>query len=110
VRSENAVNIEEDSKSSAETSTNDIPSHKYNDAYLGQRYLSNESENIDTNSLTFKPQVLVTAYDIVNIRMMTNIIMRPFYLKSQSILPLILQPSYISIWMQYVKVIATYCA
>ena len=90
-----------------ETSTNDIPSHKYNYAYLGQRYLSNETENIDTNRLTFKPQVLVTAYDN---KYQDDDKYNNETILSEVILPLILQPSYISNWMQYVKLIATHCA
>ena len=108
----NSVNIEEDSKSSAETSTYDIPSYKYNDAYLGQRYVTelggnnddennkvNENENNRPKRLKFNPQVLVTVYDNKSQDDDTSIIKRLFYLKSQSILPLILQPTYISIRM-----------
>ena len=71
-----SVNIEEDSKSSAETSTCDIPSYKCNDAYLGQRYVTelggknydednrvNENESNNPKRLKFNPQVLVTVYD-----------------------------------------------
>ena len=72
----NSVNIEEDSKSSAETSTYNIPSYKYNDAYIGQRYVTelggnnddennkvNKNENNRPKRLKFNPQVLVTVYD-----------------------------------------------
>ena len=46
-----SVNIEEDSKSSAETSTCDIPSYKCNDAYLGQRYVTElGGNNYDENN------------------------------------------------------------
>ena len=40
VNRKNSVNIEVDSKSSSEASTNDIPSYKNNDAYLGQKYVT----------------------------------------------------------------------
>ena len=76
VNRKNSVNIEVDSKSSAETSTNDIPSYKYNDAYLGQRYVTelggndydednlfNENESNNSKRLKFNPQVLVTLCD-----------------------------------------------
>jgi len=52
VNQKNSVNIEEDSKSSAETSTNDIPSYKYNDADLGQRYVTElGGNNYDEDNL-----------------------------------------------------------
>ena len=48
----NSVNVEEDSKSSAETSTYDIPSYKYNDAYFGQRYVTElGGNNYDEDNL-----------------------------------------------------------
>ena len=47
VNQKNSVNVEEDSKSSAKTSTYDIPSSKYNDAYLGQRYVTELGGNND---------------------------------------------------------------
>ena len=48
----NSVNIVEDSKSSAETSIYVIPSYKYNDAYLGQRYVTElGGNNYDEDNL-----------------------------------------------------------
>ena len=77
VNQKNSVNVEEDSKSSAETSTYDIvPTYKHNDAYLGQRFVTelggnnydednrvNENESNNPKRLKFNPQVLVTVYD-----------------------------------------------
>jgi len=40
VNQKNSFIIEEDSKSSAETTTYDIPSYKYNDSYFGERYVT----------------------------------------------------------------------
>jgi len=103
VNQKNSVNIEEDSKSSAETSTLDIPSYKYNDGYFGQRYVTELggnnydedslfNENESTNSKRLKFRIWLHC-KIINLRK------RPFYLKSSSILPLILQPTNASIWM-----------